>query len=329
MNYIGSKLRLMPFLIETIENTVGGFKTFCDLFAGTGIVAMKFNERGYNVVSNDIQYYSFVINKFRLSAKSDSDLFEAKQIAKYLNSLHGRVGFIYQNFCSGSGSGRLYFSDENGKRCDSMRTELEYMRKHNAMSEHMYFWLLGSLINSADSCANTASSYEAFLKQLKPSAQKELELRLLDIPNSVNSGIVYQEEASELLENISGDVLYLDPPYNKRQYSNVYHVLETIARYDDPEIVLKAGKRKDAFKSAFCFKRRAKQALDDLCSKANFKYIFLSYNNEGHMLPNEIMETMSKYGTYGVATTRHRRFERMRYTERRFTTEYLHYIKKG
>ena len=64
MNYIGSKLSLLEFLEESINKVVDkDCNTFCDLFAGTGIVGRYFKKKGYKIVANDIQYYSFVLNR--------------------------------------------------------------------------------------------------------------------------------------------------------------------------------------------------------------------------------------------------------------------------
>ena len=133
----------------------------------------------------------------------------------------------------GSGSERNYFTDENGKKCDAIRTELERMYVNKEINENTYFFYLGSLINSIDKYANTASVYGAFLKHIKKSAQKTFVLEPLKIVDGP-SGKVYNENINDVVKHIYGDVLYLDPPYNARQYCSNYHVLETIARYDNP-----------------------------------------------------------------------------------------------
>ena len=62
-------------------------------------------------------------------------------------------------------------------------------------------------------------------------------------------------------------------------------MLETIARYDNPVLIGKTGLRDyQDQKSAFCSKRTVAKVFEDLIINAKFKYIFLSYNNEGLML---------------------------------------------
>lgn len=125
------------------------------------------------------------------------------------------------------------------------------------------------------------------------------------------------------------DVLYLDPPYNQRQYATNYHLLETIARYDTPEIHGKTGLREySSQKSKYCARAKVKDVFDDLITHAKAKYIFLSYNNEGLLPIDEIRAIMSKRGKYGYVTKDYHRFKAdgMREYSANSTVEYLHYV---
>lgn len=333
MNYIGSKYSLLDFLHDVIGE-VSGYKDgdnyiFADLFAGTGVVGSYYKSLGCKVISNDIQYYSYSIIKHYIENNSKNvrmDLFD------YFNSLSGVEGFVYNNYCLGSESGRNYFTDENGKKCDAIRIELERMYTSKEIDEHTYFFYLGSLINSIDKYANTASVYGAFLKHVKKSAQKQFVLEPLKIVEG-KIGEVYNENINDLVKHISGDVLYLDPPYNARQYCSNYHVLETIARYDNPILSGMTGLREaGSQKSEFCSKRAVEKAFEDLISNAKFKYIFLSYNNEGLMSLETIERIMSKYGDYSYHTRTYKRFkadkDENRNTGGNKTIEYLHCLIK-
>lgn len=332
MNYIGSKYSLLDFLETTIEE-VTGYKEgdnyiFGDLFAGTGIVGQRYKSKGCTVISNDIQYYSYVLNKHYIEniPELDTSLLES------LNNLSPISGFIYNNYCEGSGSDRNYFTNENGMKCDAIRTHLEKLHKTGEIDDHIYFYYLASLVNSIDKYANTASVYGAFLKYVKKSAKKEFKLELLPVVPG-NIGEVYNENINILSKKISGDVLYLDPPYNTRQYCSNYHVLETIARYDNPKLIGVTGLRDSSEqKSKFCSKRTVTKVFDDLIKNAKFKYIFLSYNNEGLMSLDSIKEIMSRYGKYNFFTKEYRRFKADKDENRNIaagsTTEYLHCLIK-
>lgn len=331
MNYIGAKYSLMDFLVQTIEAVAGTDtdRVFADLFAGTGVVGKTFKEKGYTVISNDIQYYSYALNRHLIGNIPPLET----NVLKYLNSLDGVDGFVYQNYCLGSGSGRSYFSDENGRKCDAMRMELEQLKDCGKISEGQYYWLLASLINSIDKYANTASVYGAFLKQIKKSAAKEFQLELLPVIDGSKNCTVYNESVSSVIRKISGDILYLDPPYNARQYCANYHVLETIARYDAPELKGKTGLRDySQQKSDFCSVKTVCAAFEDIVRNANFKYIFLSYNNEGLMSFQAIREIMEKYGKYTGFSTDYKRFKADKDNNRKYkddkTVEYLHCLEK-
>ena len=327
MRYIGSKQSLIDFIYDSIIFVVGADtnKVFADLFAGTGVVGKTFKEQGYRVISNDIQYYSYVLNKHLIENVPPLSV----DIVDSLNQLTGTEGFIYKNYCAGSGSGRQYFTDQNGMKCDSIRIELERLKNCGDIDEAQYYYLLASLINSIDKYANTASVYGAFLKQVKKSAAKEFELELLPIVDGDKESKAYNENISNVIKRIGGDILYLDPPYNARQYCTNYHVLETIARYDSPELKGKTGLRDySSQKSLFCSPRTVVEAFDDVLRHADFDYIFLSYNNEGLMPFDVIQHTMEKYGEYQRFEQEYRRFkadtDKNRNIKANTTTEYLH-----
>jgi adenine-specific DNA-methyltransferase len=352
MNYIGSKLSLLEFLEESINKVVDkNCDTFCDLFAGTGIVGSYFKRKGYKIIANDIQYYSYVLNRhyignhkelsFLKLAKEIPDLknIEVKNrkkfVCDYLSNLKGLKGFIYKNYCLGGTKDkekpRQYFSDENGMRCDAIRQKIENWKEKNLISDDEYYFLITSLVESIDKYANTASVYGAFLKKLKKTAQNNLILKPAELIINDQDHEVFNEDINKVAGKIAGDILYLDPPYNQRQYATNYHMLETIAKYDNPEIHGKTGLREyQNQKSLYCSRTQVKKAFKDLILKAKAKYIFLSYNNEGLMTLDDIKEIMSLRGEYGNFTKEYNRFKADKSENRKYTanktTEYLHYV---
>ncbi len=343
MNYIGSKFSLIDFLKESINKTLKTCNetkkpaemVFADLFAGTGVVSGSFKDDGYSIIANDIQYYSYVITKHMIENNGNLDRERCARLINELNQLEGVEGFIYKNYSYEGTEGqefrRMYFSEYNAKKCDAIRIQIEEWLNEGNINENEYFFLLGSLINSIDKCANTASVYGAYLKKLKRSALKEMQLIPLPIMHGEVDCKVYNEDISELIKKVSGDILYLDPPYNERQYCTNYHMLETIARYDNPVIKGKTGLREySAQKSVFCVRNKVAEAFEDLIKNANFKYIFLSYNNEGLMSFDTIEKIMKKYGKYKVYMKTYRRFkaDNARDNKSDTTVEYLHCLVK-
>ena len=275
MNYIGSKLSLLSFLYESIFSIIDkNCKTFCDLFAGTGIVGRYFKSKGFSIISNDIQYYSYVLNKHYIEnneylnfCKLESEIKDLKntpdkekyiKVFDYLDKIqNNKKGFIYLNYSLGGTRNneyeRLYFTDNNALKCDNIRIKIEEWFNCNKINEREYYFLMASLLESVDKCANTASVYGAFLKEYKQSSLKTfnyIPVEFLISKNHTNK--VYNKDANELIKDIEVDILYLDPPYNRRQYCDNYHILETIAKYDNPKIKGKTGLRVEKKKSLYC-----------------------------------------------------------------------------
>lgn len=341
MNYIGSKYSILNYIDEVIQDFVKQKKniTFCDIFAGTGVVSKYFKNKGYNIIANDIQYFSYVIVKGLLENSEDIkfEKLSKKNIDPfiYLNNLHGKKGYIYKNYSLGGTKRkeykRQYFSDDNAKKIDACRIKIEKWKTKKLIDDNEYYYLLACLIEAADKVANTASVYEAFLKDLKPSAKKSLTIKRLELINKNKKYDIYNENSKDLIRKIKGDILYLDPPYNSRKYDTNYHILETIALYDNPKIAGKTGIRiDDSKKSNYCIKNKAAIELEDLIKNAKFKYILLSYNDEGIITIDEIERIMKKYGNYKRYEKKHKRYkaDNKREYKKDYTIEYIHCLEK-
>ena len=191
----------------------------------------------------------------------------------------------------------MYFSNENGLRIDAIRQEIENWKRENLLLENEYYILLSCLIETVSLYANVAGVYAAFYKKWDPRAVKRLELRRIELYNNQKKNIVHNLNSLDLVENINTDILYLDPPYNERQYLPNYHILETIAKYDNPTIKGVTGIRDyENKKSTFCNPKTALRDLELIIQKSNFKHLILSYNSEGIMSQEDIIALMSNYG---------------------------------
>jgi adenine-specific DNA-methyltransferase len=371
LNYIGSKWSLLPFIqnLLTTKQLTGG--TFCDIFAGTTAVGQLAKKMGFRVISNDWQYYSYVLGRASISCSrfpTFEKLFEAYpeiahfpvneqpplpefeqaaaitrrmpllRVIGWLNKLPGvGDGFIYNNFCMGGTCldefQRNYFSDENGKRCDAIRNCLDRWRDHALVTADEYFLLLASLLDALDRVANTASVYGAFLKHLKPVARKPITLTCPGVIESSHSHTVYCMDANVLVGQVECDVLYLDPPYNRRQYATNYHLLETVAMGDNPELSGKTGLRPyEHQRSKYCLKQEVEGAFSDLVRRARARHIILSYNNEGFLSASEIERIFSTRGRVEVQKLAYRRFRADKDgANRKYAadqvSEYLFYVK--
>lgn len=334
MNYIGSKFKLLSFIDETIRNIVGEElleSVFCDIFAGTGAVGRYFKTKTKRIIANDCEFYSYVLNRNYIG--NHREMNERFSLLQTLNALPPRIdGFIFQNYCLGGNGERQYFSDQNGQKMDAVRMQIEEWRIQDEIDEDMYYFLLCSLLESSDKVANTASVYGAYLKHLKKTAQKDLVLEPAEFEINKTNHFVYNEDANALIKKISGDILYLDPPYNSRQYGANYHLLNTIAKYNTFVPRGKTGMRNYA-RSKYCSGGTVTVEFDSLIRDAQFKYIFLSYNNEGLMTSETIRRIMEKYGKYDVVQRKYQRFKADKSENRRHkadsTVEYIHILEKS
>ena len=324
MRYIGNKTQLLHNIEMVIRDHAEDAKSFCDIFSGTASVARYF-KKDYEVYSNDLLYFSYCLQ--RATIENDSCLtFEKLKRAtgidnpiEYFNRMSDEQmeslpqnRRFFQNTYSPNG-GRMYMTDSNALRIDYTRITVEDWYKKKLLSDNEYYYLVASIVEGVPFISNIAGTYGAYSKKWDPRSNKKFELIELPIVQNGKQNKCYNEDGLELLKHISGDILYIDPPYNSRQYLPNYHVLETAARYDYPEVRGVTGQRPDnGQKSDFCSKRNVLKAFEELIANAQFKHIFLSYSTDGIMQLEDIKRIMQKYGkpdSFEVTYISYKRFK--------------------
>lgn len=189
MNYLGSKRRLSGFIYNVISHSIKQKLidcSFCDLFAGTGIVVNYFHDKVKSIIYNDKEYYSFVINSAFFSKVSEE---KYRAMLTELNQLDGREGFIFNQYSECGTAGRLYFSSENGQKIDAIRMDIERRFESSEIDQDFYILLLATFLKAVDKVANTASVYCAYLKTVKTTATKNLQLLAVQFLGISFSGI--------------------------------------------------------------------------------------------------------------------------------------------
>jgi adenine-specific DNA-methyltransferase len=324
MNYIGSKQKLAPWIQSIIKEVYPkDLKNaiFADIFAGTGQVARSLKKHVKKIIVNDLENYSFILNSHYIG--------NTVSLPIYNLNVSPIEGLFYKHFSENGEIKRKYFTTDNAKMIDGIRQEIEKKFKNNEINKQQYIWLLASLIEAVDCVANTASVYGAFLKEYKKSALKILNFQMVpyEITNQQNE--IYQEDANILIKKISGDILYLDPPYNHRQYGANYHVLNKLIDYQDFSSDKITGLT-DYNKSNYCKKDKVYDELENLIKDANFQYIFISYNNEGLIKEEDFKKILQKYGDYSLYKKEYKRFkaDSKRLHQAPTTFEYLHVLIK-
>lgn len=268
--YLGNKHKLLGFIEDIITEKCGSVDSLCDVFAGTGVVGARFNNPNIKIISNDFLFSNYACLQAFLGTSRDLYNTISTKI-DHLNDLsNDKENYFSEHF------GGTYFTEENARKIGTIREEIDKI----AVSEEEKNILICALIYAVDKVANTVGHYDAFRKKLDMLQPMKLLIPDIDYSRNINNE-VHREDANALIRKISCDVLYIDPPYNSRQYSDAYHLLENLAEWKKPKVI-GIGKKMDRshIKSDYCLKS-ATNAFADLISNADCKYILLSYNNTG------------------------------------------------
>ncbi len=303
--YLGNKHKLIQFIRNVVQKECGAITSFCDLFAGTGAVGHGFNEPQLKVISNDILYANYVcLKSFLYLSHGISGITEK---LSHLNNLpYDSDNYFSLHF------GDTYFSLDNARKIGAIREEIEKIYESEIEREI----LLCSLIYATDKVANTVGHYDAFCKKLEN--LRPLTLLMPNVQHQNNAqNEIYNLDASTLIKKVECDVLYLDPPYNSRQYSDTYHILENLSEWKEPEVSGIAKKmNRDHKKSQYCLKSATK-AFSELIKSANCQHILLSYNNtqssrdsrsNARISDDDICSILSERGDIKIFEQKHKAF---------------------
>lgn len=336
LNYIGSKHTLFDTLLFVCKENINDMetKTLMDLFAGTGTVGFNMLKHFKNCDANDLEYYSYIINVALIKCSYTENI---QKLINVCNNLALVDGLIYNNFSPTSTCERMFFTNNNARKTDAIRQYIGTLHKTSQITDNEFHFLLASLLVSIDKVANTSCVYGSYLKTYKASALKELILKPIHTRTELKEGnTVYNELAEKLMEIGSSkyyDVIYIDPPYNQRQYSANYSPLNYIAHYDT-NIVLK-GKTAliDNYnKSKFCKKTDVKRVFTDLINGANSNYLIISYNNEGLLSIEELKQMLLKKGLVKLYKIQYNKFKAHQGVDKKYVEEYVWFVdtsKKG
>ena len=353
MRYYGCKRKLLDFISEGVTRTgINGGSVFCDLFSGTTTVAKYFKQKGFTVYANDFLEFSYSLARAYIQNNNYPKFKGLKHIVPglngseqniatvipFLNNLRPKKGFIYKNYCPGGtehlGSPRMYFTNINGMKIDAIREKIQEWKEQNVINNNEFYILLTALIEAVPFVANISGNYAAYLKHWDPRTHKRL---ILDVPQILESdkrNKAFKQDANKLIKRIHSDILYLDPPYNARQYAGNYFLLELIAEgwfdHTKPNIYGKTGMRPyENQKSKYCQKNNVLKVFADLVENADTRFILLNYNDEGLLSEEEISTVLVRRGEVNIFRKTHRRYKSINQkpADRSSVKEKLYFVK--
>ena len=305
--YIGCKAKLIDWIVDTIRHEIPNAKSFCDIFAGTAVVSQRAISLYKKVIVNDFLYSNNIIYR----AFFENSEYRQEVLDSYVDKYNAISSENIQTNYFSDNYGDKYFDMANAKRIGYVREDIEQHKEE--LTDKEYCILITSLIYSIDKIANTLGHFEAYIK--KDIKEAAWNYRLIDFQCCDNVEI-HREDANLLAREIKSDIVYVDPPYNSRQYSRFYHVYEVLVKWEKPILTGTAMKPPTENMSEYC-SSRAVDAFADLIEHLDTKFIVVSYNNTYHSKSKssqnkisleEILEVLRKKGETRVLEHSHKFF---------------------
>ena len=306
--YLGNKYKLLPFITRVVENECKNINTVADIFAGTGAVASAFIDK--KIITNDIMYSNYICHVAWFSSERYSEEKIIEIITQYNNLKVVEDNYMSDNFSN------TYFSLDDCRKIGFIRQDIEDKFNSGDINARERALLITSLLYAMDKIANTCGHYDAYRQGVE--FEKHLELYVPQPEHNINeNNVCYNMDTNELAPEIEADLVYIDPPYNSRQYCDAYHLLENVARWEKPEVFGVAKKMdRTALKSDYCT-QKATVAFEDLINSIHAKYILLSYNNMANkgndrsnakISDDDIMRILNKKGRVKVFSEDYKAF---------------------
>lgn len=268
--YLGNKYKLLPFITGVVNDECPNITSIADIFAGTGAVSSAFTDKV--IITNDLMYSNYICNYAWFGAEEYDPQTIIDCVIRYNSLCDLEDNYMTDNFSD------TYFSRDDCAKIGYIREDIECLYENGSINKRERAILITSLLYAMDKIANTCGHYDAYRKGVVFDKTLELYVPLAEVHNNADNKC-YNTDANELVKKIKSDLVYIDPPYNSRQYCDAYHLLENVARWEKPEVFGVAKKMdRSSMKSKYCT-QSATEAFELLIKDINAKYILLSYNN--------------------------------------------------
>ena len=306
--YLGNKYKLLPFITGVVNDECPDITSIADIFAGTGAVSSAFTDKV--IITNDLMYSNYICNYAWFGAEEYDPQIIIDCVVRYNALTDLEDNYMTDNFAD------TYFSRDDCAKIGYIREDIEVLYKKGDINTRERAILITSLLYAMDKIANTCGHYDAYRKGVEFDKSLELYVPMANRQNNPNNQC-FNTDSNELVKNIEADLVYIDPPYNSRQYCDAYHLLENVARWEKPEVFGVARKMdRSTMKSKYCT-QSATEAFEQLIGDIKAKYILLSYNNmaeKGNDRSNakisdqDIMRILEKKGEVKVFSESYKAF---------------------
>jgi adenine-specific DNA-methyltransferase len=346
--YIGSKDKLSDIIISEIKSIKSGANHVIDLMAGTGLFSLALREKGFKVSAVDVMTYSFhhlTVQLFLGEAPTfkgvelingierfqTQNLFKGSNyetVLNYLNNLKPIEGYFFKEFSpegapTNTSKPRKYFSSKNAAKIDAIRKEIKTLRKKDLITDFEHSLLLHDLIMATNDIANIAGTYGHYLSKFVKRAEDTISLNGSSFSDvgKLSGHKVFRGYAEDVASELKGDICYIDPPYIKRQYAANYHILETLAREDEPEAIGESGLRpwRDQY-SNFCSKVKIRSSFHKILTQINCDDFLISYSEDGLIPIDDLISFLSEYGKVVKKDIQYKRFKSRKDVVKKGTT---------
>lgn len=354
ITYLGNKRRLLEHIekeILLIAEKLNCQKLVCaDLFSGSGIVARMLKKYSSNLIVNDLENYSAVINGCYLINKKDFPVREysaLKSKIEELCSIEKIPGIISQNYAPQNDKDiqkgeRVFYTRQNALLIDTYRKLIDDVVKEEPLKK----FFLAPLITEASIHVNTSGVFKGFYKDKNtgigcfgasgknalPRIFGKIELKTPVFSNFESGLEIFQKDAVTLSKELKNlDITYLDPPYNQHPYGSNYFMLNLILKNKlDANISKVSGIVQNWNRSVFNKPYAALSSMEEIISGISSKYVIISYNSEGFISFDQMSGMLKKYGNLKTVEIKYNTFRGSRNLKNRdiHVREYLFVLEK-
>lgn len=354
ITYLGNKRRLLEHIekeILLIAEKLNCQKLVCaDLFSGSGIVARMLKKYSSNLIVNDLENYSAVINGCYLINKKDFPVREysaLKSKIEELCSIEKIPGIISQNYAPQNDKNiqkgeRVFYTRQNALLIDTYRRLIDDVVKEEPLKK----FFLAPLITEASIHVNTSGVFKGFYKDKNtgigcfgasgknalPRIFGKIELKTPVFSNFESGLEIFQKDAVVLSKELKNlDITYLDPPYNQHPYGSNYFMLNLILKNKlDANISKVSGIVQNWNRSVFNKPYAALSSMEEIISGISSKYVIISYNSEGFISFDQMSGMLKKYGNLKTVEIKYNTFRGSRNLKNRdiHVREYLFVLEK-